>query len=160
LLLKNHKFLAQKSLDNIIFFEMLGLLSVLDTFNSVKRPNSHIIFLHTILQYKDKETFFIQYFFPAWNASLVDFLDNPFRDKIRDIRFRDKNTFETSVSINSLSRIEISVFEVTGFFVKLAYSTAICLNRWATARPRRLPRPSDGPQTDFFWWAAKIFLFF
>ncbi len=42
--------------------------------------------------------------------------DNPFRDKIRDIRFRDKNTFETLVLINSLSRIEKSVFEETGFF--------------------------------------------
>ena len=40
----------------------------------------------------------------------------PFRDKIRDNRFRDKKTFEAPVSINSLSRIETSVFEVTGFF--------------------------------------------
>ena len=44
------------------------------------------------------------------------FRDNHFRDKIRDIRFRDKKAFETPVSINSLSRIETSVFEVTGFF--------------------------------------------
>jgi len=46
----------------------------------------------------------------------VNFRDNRFRDKIRDNRFRDKKAFETPVSINSLSRIEIPVFEASGFF--------------------------------------------
>jgi len=51
----------------------------------------------------------------------VNFRDNRFRDKIRDIRFWDKKAFETPVSIISLSRIETPVFEVTGFFEFLSF---------------------------------------
>ncbi len=52
--------------------------------------------------------------------------DKCFRDKIRDIRFQDKKTFEVPVSINSILRIEIPVLDETGFFEILQFEMLIC----------------------------------